>query len=278
MFATIWRSVLAASLLLAAARGSSAGPIAYVVDSSNNLGTLELDTGAFHRVGTVATALDSMGRPSRLFAMGFGADGMLYGVDNRVGDLYRIDPATAATTDLGNTGSRAVGGGAGPGGDLYFLYFFIPSTLRQIDLPGPASSLIGSIGFEGDGSLAYDGRGSFYATEFGTEMLYRIDPATGASVLVGSLGLPPGSEGVGAAVFVDGVLYGFTGNNTIVMIDVATGASTYVADIQTPGAFIGAAAVPWSTAVPEPSSIVSLGVGLLVGLGFVGRRLGRRAG
>lgn len=271
MFGKIGRDALAAILMLAAAgRGASAGPIAYLVDSSNNLGTVDLATGAFSQIGVVQTALEANGRQTKLFAMGFGADGKLYGVDNRVGHLYRIDPTTAATTDLGATGSRAVGGGSGPGNTLYFLSFFAPSDLNRIDLPGPTSSVVGSIGFEGDGSLAYDGQGSFYATGIETGLLHRIDAATGASVEVGPHGLPSASQGVGASVFVGGVLYGFTGNKEIVTIDVATGAATIVADIQAPGDFIGAAAAPWAAPVPEPAGVVSLAVGLAA-IGLAGR-------
>jgi len=83
-------------------------------------------------------------------------------------------------------------------------------------------------------------------------------------VAIGPLNAP-GSEIILSALFVGDVLYAFTQDMQILTVDVTTGASTLVADYQLPGDFLGVAALA-GPAVPEPASLVTLSVGLALGL------------
>lgn len=66
---------------------------------NNTLYALNLTTGAVATIGTLAV------NGSQFAAMDFLADGLLYGLDND-GSVWRINPATAAVTLLGDTGDE----------------------------------------------------------------------------------------------------------------------------------------------------------------------------
>jgi hypothetical protein len=87
--------------------------------------------------------------------LAFNAAGVLYGLAEGGAQLYTIDPTTAATTLVGNTGIPAGG-------------FF-------------------------NGALAFDASGNLYAAvavwpPTSSSVLYRIDTATGAATLIGNIG------------------------------------------------------------------------------------------
>lgn len=76
--------------------------------SAGELFTVDLGTGAATSVGLVTVGGQGIGTT----ALEFGDDGILYALPNAgeslVGHLLSIDPATAAGTDLGNTGFTLV--------------------------------------------------------------------------------------------------------------------------------------------------------------------------
>ena len=87
----------------------------------------------------------------------------------------------------------------------------------------------------------------------GTSNVYTVNISTGAATLLGNVGYE-----VFALDYENGTLYGFTGHGQIVSIDTSTGVGTFVAN-QSSGDIFSAATA--ASAVPEPASLILLGIG-----------------
>jgi hypothetical protein len=80
---------------------ANADPIAYVVGSGNEFGTMDLSTGSFTQIGSLALPPQSgpLNFPTTVFGIGFGGDGNLYALAApNISNLYRINTQTAAVT------------------------------------------------------------------------------------------------------------------------------------------------------------------------------------
>jgi hypothetical protein len=145
------------------------------------LWTFTPTAGSAALVGTCNPGMDGLA---------FNSAGVLYGLDEGCDKLYTINPATGATTLIGNTG-----------------------------LAFPVSSA----------GLAFDSAGNLYAGIAGgllggPSSLYKINPATGAATLVGPIGFkdvsgirftlppptPPGGGGGGSGGVGEGSYVGVT--------------------------------------------------------------------
>ena len=145
-------------------------------------------------------------------------------------NLYRLDPASGAVTDLGRLPLGFAGGlQAAPDGGLVG-WAGLPSNLLRIDpMTGAATVLLSgasispNLEINGAAALA-DGEVAFDAYNGQGTNLYRLDPASGAVTDLGRL--PLGFAG-GLQAAPDGGLVGWAGlPSNLLRIDPMTGAAT----------------------------------------------------
>lgn len=172
-----------------------------------------------------------------LFDVAQTLDGRLFGVTGG-GDVFLIDPRTAAATMLGNTGvfvnalaGTSDGGLIGAGGDGVFT----------VDTrTGAASPLMRIEGFQSSGDLVVAEDGAIYATGAGGDagdLLYRIDLAAGTGTAIGA-GL--GFHHVYGLAVVDGTLLGVTEGRELIEIDPDRGTARPISTLPVAGGGFGA--------------------------------------
>lgn len=252
------------------------------VSNTSQLGTVDLQTGAYQPVGPAF--------PDASEGLGYAANGALLTMGFS-GYLNAINPATGVMTPVGLSGLSAcppnpcaltaVNTLASFNGQTYAtdfanrLYTVNSATglAMPIGLTGMPAIPFTPLTMNPDGTLnVYDealfaADGKLYATfdagfidlSTGTPTpviageLYEIDPATAKATLIG-----PTPFGLGAAVEVNGVTYGFLdASGEIAKLDLGTGATTVIGSFD-PNAGIVSAAI----ATPEPASAVIAGFGL----------------
>jgi len=268
--AVIVAATLAALTTLAAGAkpAKAADPTAYIVGSGNEFGTLDLTTGAFSEIGVLPIS-------GNIFGMGFGPDGVLYGLDSAVpsASLYSIDTNTANVINLGPVGQSAVDATADEAGELFVLSQDVNAIYYTLNPPGTTANVVGPTGLQSQGLAAVTADGATLYTNAlvaaDTGELESIDTTTGAATPIGLLG----DANLVNGLFLDGTLYGFDDvNDAIDTIDTTTGATTQIATYALPnGDFIdGSAPVP--APVPEPASFPLLAAALIA-LSILRRRL-----
>ena len=283
------KRLMTATAMLGFAVGSAqADSVAYVAaydysefGQPSSFGQLDLTTGVFTQIGNLNTG------DNAVFGMGFGAGGQIYGVGSPVGpgtypgELFGINPATGATTDLGSIPFEPAGAATDSSGTLYALNYYSspsppPTALYSMIPPSNAVNLIGNVSFSADGLVAIDANGNLFASGNGDGSFYEVNTTTLSTTLIGNTGL----TGLFAGTFVGNTLYGistnqYTGAETVVTIDTTNASVTFGAMISglPENDLITAAAAPAASAVPEPESFV---LGLLGGLGILASGLRRR--
>ncbi len=263
--------VMLVAAALAGGRAASAG-VVYVstldgYGHPNAFETVDTSTGAVHVIST--------GTPGLIGLQFIG--GQLYGEGYNSGELYRIDPTTGATTDLGTI--SGVLNGAGNGGSDYvtarsgLTYFFDSANGGVYTLTPPSTSAtltnlpyFGGDSGEGGYALGPDGR--IYGITPNT--LKILDPTTGV-VTTG----PTLSQVIGyySRLFFDGSTLDLMNQGGLYTIDTKTGIVTQDFAFSSNIGQVFAAAEMTSSAVPEPTGLALLGLGMTVGYGFLrGRR------
>ncbi|HZP37551.1 MAG TPA: PEP-CTERM sorting domain-containing protein [Methylomirabilota bacterium] len=248
--------LVAASLMTLGTGIAHAVPVMHVDDSVGNLGTVDVATGSATVIGNMGVVMTDIA---------FSPTGQLFGLSFT--GFYSINPATAASTFIGNHG--VPGGNAlvfGTDGTLYAAGFDSTSLFTINPATGAGTSL-GNVGATSGGDLAFNGGNLFLAT--GSSQLLRIDLANLAnSTIVGSFGV---SDVFGLATGDNGVLYAVAGTQ-VFTVDTTTGAATNPVDWANQGLGIafgqsffaeaGAGPKPPPTPVPEPATLLLLGTTL----------------
>lgn len=227
--------------------GARADTYVYVTGSANEFGTLDLNTGGFSQISTL-----NLPAGDYIYGMGYGANGMLYGVDSDpTANLWQINPNTGVATEIGSIGQSATDATSDSAGKLFVLSQDLNAVYYTMNPPSTSPSVVGAIGISSGGLMAVTPDGSqLYTTTQSTYQLVSINPTTGATTTIGS-GL---GYGVDNGLFVNGTLYGFDiYTDAIVTINTSSGTASQVGTYSLPnGDTIYASAL----IVPEPSGLV----------------------
>jgi outer membrane protein assembly factor BamB len=270
--------VSVATLLLAAS--ASADSLVYVVTDSQQFGTVNLTTGAFHQIG--------LGTPESDFGLVPGANGSLFSL-TLSGHLDSIDTVTGTTTVIGATGlGGAAGNLAEVAGTLYATD--TNNNLYTVDATTGTAHLIGHTGIPplifnpptvSDESL-YGVGGKLYAT-FDTfnlpesspvlitpPALYQIDTSTGVATEVASTilnlsasvdvnnGFYAFKEGLAVPSCVGPAPFPCASDAEVFTLDLANGNTSFITDVDLSATAIDGA----SPVVPEPASMALAGIGI----------------
>jgi outer membrane protein assembly factor BamB len=283
---------LALTLFAVSAKADS---FAYVVTDSQQFGTVDLNTGAFHQIG--------VDTPEQQFNLVAGpSNGTLLSL-TASGNLESINTATGGTTIIGPTGlGFNVGDLAFVGGVLYATdgnnnLYTVNATTGATQLIGPTGipPIVFNSSTVSDESL-YGVGGKLYAT-FDTfnlpvsspvlvvpPALYQINTSTGAAMEVGSTML-----GLSASVVVNGTFYAFhegladpscvgpapvpcASDAQVFTLNLSNGSTSFLADVDPSATAIYGA----SPVVPEPATVLLAGVGIAAIVVLRGRM--RRSG
>jgi hypothetical protein len=284
-----------------ATAAANAGTLVYVVNGSQQFGTVDLATGAFQQIGPAAPEVGD-------FGLAAGPNGSLV-TFSYSSNLYSINPITGDSTLVGATGlddCATITSPCGPtsnstlgGLDGKIYATDIQNSLYGLNPATGAATLIGSTGIPGvpfvPGSSNADGTLNFYdAAIFGAggnlyatfdafvfdfvsfsvvstlvaPALYGIDTSTGLATLLG-----PTDLGIGAVTGVNGTYYAFNDlTSQIVTLNLANGNTSFAGNFDEAAAGVIQGA---STPVPEPASVALTGLGIAAVL--VWKRQRRRA-
>jgi hypothetical protein len=215
--------------------------IDYAVTMGNQLGTIDLQTGAFTQIGTVngiaGSVTEDLARLPR---------GLLYG-SNANSELFLIDPVALTTSLVGACGNTIFGLAFRQDGTLFGCS---DNTLYQINPNTGAATLVGAMGVSSTYyDIKFDGGGHLYLVENST--LYLVNTSTGQALQIGAIGF-----NVWALDFGNGTLFGFTSGGQIVSINTTTGVGTFVANETQSSPIVTAA--PGGVSVGEPYLTIQL--------------------
>ncbi len=156
--------------------------------------------------------------------------GMGYAITGDSTLLYRLDPSTAQTTLIGDTGiSYVVSLALDPAdGSAYVIQNNGVNALYGIDLDTAEVTYIGPTGHSYCSDAVFSVNGALYAWDQGDGYLITIDPETGIGTKVGDSGVS--TSGTAIAFDTDDLLWALA-KNRLYLIDQMTGAVTYNADI-----------------------------------------------
>jgi hypothetical protein len=239
------------SLLLYPA--ASAAPIAYAVATDNNLYSIDLATATPTLIGAVGGGL--------MEGLAIAPDGSLYATDSG-GLLYSVNKTTGAGTLIGNTGLGNIEGLDFLGNTLLATNFSSTPSVYSLDLGSAAPTLVqtaaGSTGSIRTMTVESANTALLRGDSPLNNTLWAMDLTTGALVNRGQMNagvLIPAMDFAS-----NGLLYALAEDGRLFIVDPNTAGLTLVGD--TGSQFWLGMATTDGGAVPEPSTVVLLGLGL----------------
>lgn len=146
-------------------------------------------------------------------------------------NLYRLDPATGATTSLGGTGYAITGLAQDPTtGVLYGVSSqgspIAPLELLTLNPTTGAATPVGPLGEQRVADISFDSQGRLFGwSEFGDELV-SIDKGSGAATIVGPSGINTAGSGSSFDRNDTYWLMGFKEGGAFYTVDTATGVPT----------------------------------------------------
>ena len=227
-----------------------------IVGGSDSLGTIDLNTGVFTPISTVAVSDYELG------AYG----GALYGAGLQCGCLFQLNPSTGVPTfaptyfQQNASGFGALNGFGSTSNGLFAMAAAVPGGINYLWSINPATGVptqIGSTGVVAGGGTGYlsasnDSTQLYWEVQNGcTDTLYGINASTGAATMIGTAGAcyPSPAGNPFSMVFTGGVLWANFYSAGFGTINTSTGAQTLVSTGKSV-AFFGIA--PYPLAAPAP--------------------------
>lgn len=231
------------------------------------------DSGVLYKVGVLNAQVEAIGATGIALPSGleFTPDGStLYAISNAPNQIYRVDPATGASTLVGDLGSAFQFEGALAFASSTVAYFTNAGSasdahLLRLDVSTMTVTDVGNMGEADINGLAWRDDGMLVGLDRVSNALVTINPNTAAKTVLATI--PDSVGAVGGMTVYSGFAYfstsglggAFPGSNSLYAADLYSGSSFLV------GAFpsaISGLGLSGLAAVPEPATLLALGAGL----------------
>jgi hypothetical protein len=248
------RRILLSAVILGVCSSASAAPFGFGIATDQNLYSIDLGAATATLIGPT---LDGF-----FEAIALSPGGQLFGT-NTGGQLYSIDPNTGLSTFIGATGRGNIEGLDFLGDTLIGIDFAAVPTVFSIN-PANASTVDIVTSLVPTGATramtVLDANTLLIRSDLGgANVLRSLNLNTGASVVIGDMG---GGHGLipGLDFAVDGNLYGLAEDGSVLLINPANASNVVIGNTGEQFWLALAAAQQ----VPEPSSLLLCGLGLLL--------------